>query len=97
MEATPGYYIGDDNIVYSDSLGRAGLKRISKQITRTFYTPGQLLRSTRKAFGIGLFDSGSIGPLIFGLPFVLANALGRKVSKKIQRSPLLRMVRASSS
>ena len=94
VDATPGYYIGDDNIVYSEDLGRAGLKRISKQITRKFYTPGQLLKSTRKAFHIGLFDSGSIAPLVFGLPIVLANAVGRKVSKKIQRSPLLRMVRA---
>ncbi len=97
VEATPDYYIGDDNIVYSRHLGRAGLKRIAKQITRKFYTPAKLLKSTRKAFSIGLFDSATIAPLIFGLPVVLANAVGRKVSKKIQRSPLLRMVRSPSS
>ena len=37
VEDTPGYYIGDDNIVYQErGNGRPYLKRISSQITREF-------------------------------------------------------------
>lgn len=85
VEATPGYWIGDDRIVYCEGLGRPGLKRISHQITRQFYTPSQLVRIARKIFHIGLFTSQNVLPLLLSVPIVLANMIGRKVDKKMRR------------
>ncbi len=85
VESTPGYYIGDDRIVYREGIGRPGLKRISSRITKEFYTPGQLLRSARKLFSIGVFMPRNIVPLLLGLPLVLGHTIGRKVNKKMNR------------
>jgi anaerobic magnesium-protoporphyrin IX monomethyl ester cyclase len=84
-EATPGYFVGDDRILYREGVGRPGLKRISASITRQFYTPAQLLRIVRKIFHIGLFLPGSMAPLVLSLPIVLGRAVGRKVDKMMRR------------
>jgi len=90
VEATPGYYIGDDRIVYREGLGRPWLKRVSAQITRKFYTPAQVCRIARKLFSVRLFMPGSIGPLLFAFPVVLCHTIGREVNKKMNRFPLWR-------
>jgi radical SAM superfamily enzyme YgiQ (UPF0313 family) len=90
VEDTPGYYIGDDNIVYQDDLGRPYLKRISSQITRQFYTPARMLRIVRKLIGIGVFKPGTVVPLVLSLPMVLVNMVGRKINKQMRRSSLWR-------
>jgi radical SAM superfamily enzyme YgiQ (UPF0313 family) len=87
-EATPGYFIGDDRILYREGVGRAGLKRISASITRQFYTPAQLLRIVRKLFNIGLFLPSSMTPLVLSLPIVLGRAVGRKADKMVRRLAL---------
>jgi hypothetical protein len=94
VESTPGYFIGDDSIVYSKTLGRQGLKRIAKQITRNFYTPTQLYRTTRKVMSIGLLNPNSFPAVLMSLPVLLAKAVARKVSKKVRRSNLWRFVSA---
>jgi anaerobic magnesium-protoporphyrin IX monomethyl ester cyclase len=81
VESTPGYFIGDDRIVYSEKLRRPGLKRISRQITRKFYTPSQVWRIIRKSFHIGLLSRRMFLPLMLSLPIVLGNTIGRKVTK----------------
>ncbi len=90
VETTPGYYIGDDRIVYREGVGRPGLKRISSQITRKFYTPWQVLKIARKVFSIRLFMPRNVVPLLLGLPLVLGHTIGRKVNKKLSRFPLWR-------
>jgi radical SAM superfamily enzyme YgiQ (UPF0313 family) len=90
VKATPGYYIGDDTILYSERLGRPGLKRISKQITREFYTSAQLLKISWKLFAIRLFTFRNLFPFLLSLPVVLVNMIGRKVDKKLRRFPLWR-------
>jgi anaerobic magnesium-protoporphyrin IX monomethyl ester cyclase len=97
VESTPGYFIGDDSIVYSEELLRPGLKRIAKQITRKFYTPAQLYRTTRKVMGIGLLNPKSFPAVVLSLPVLLAKAVGRKVSKKVRRSDLWRYVTAEQT
>jgi anaerobic magnesium-protoporphyrin IX monomethyl ester cyclase len=87
-EATPGYYIGDDHILYREGVGRPGLKRIAAAITRKFYTPSQLLRLARKLFSTGLFGPSDIAPLLMALPIVLGGTVGRKVNKTMSRLPL---------
>jgi len=87
VEATPGYYIGDDRIVYREGLGRPWLKKVGARITRKFYSPSQLLRSARKLFSIGLFEPFNLAPLLTALPIVLAVAIGRKAKKTMRRLP----------
>jgi anaerobic magnesium-protoporphyrin IX monomethyl ester cyclase len=89
-EATPGYFIGDDRIVYRVGVGRPGLKRISAQITKKFYTPAQVLRTAVKVFRIGLFTPRNFAPLMLALPIVLSNTIGRKLNKMMNRFPLWR-------
>lgn len=88
VEETPGFFIGDDRIVYSEELMRAGLKRISKQITREFYTPAQMVRIVTKIFRIRVFTIRNIPPLLLSIPLVLGNIVGRKVNKKMRRFEL---------
>lgn len=90
VEATPGYYVGDDRILYREGVGRPGLKRISTRITRKFYTPTQVLRIAWKVFSTRLFVAGNIGPLLLALPVVLGQTIGRGVRKKTNRSRLWR-------
>jgi radical SAM superfamily enzyme YgiQ (UPF0313 family) len=87
VDNTPGYYVGDDTILYSKELGRPGLKRISKQITRSFYTPGRLLAIARKLFRIGLFTPRNVPPFLISMPVVLANIVGREADKKFRKYP----------
>ncbi len=90
VESTPGYYIGDDSIVYSESLGRPGLKRISKQITRKFYSPSQMVQIARKLARIGILDLRLLPVFVLSGMAALWNAIGRKISKRAQRSRLWR-------
>jgi len=90
VEATPGYYVGDDQIVYSEQLGRPGLKRISRQITRQFYTPARLVRLVGKLFRIHVLRFSSVVLLALGVPAMLGHAVARKVNKKMRRSRLWR-------
>jgi anaerobic magnesium-protoporphyrin IX monomethyl ester cyclase len=90
VESTPGYYVGDDRIVYREGVGRPGLKRIASRITRKFYTPTRLLRTGWKLFSIGLFVPRNLGPLTLGLPIMLVHAIGFKVNKMMRRFPLWR-------
>ncbi len=85
VESTPGYFIGDDHIVYRDGIGRKGLKRIASRITRTFYTPAQLARIARKLFGVGLFVPRNVPPLLLAGPIVLGSSVARLVNKKMRR------------
>ncbi|MGC8908416.1 MAG: B12-binding domain-containing radical SAM protein [Desulfomonilaceae bacterium] len=88
VESAPDYYIGDDTIVYSYKLGRKGLKKISRQITRRFYTPWQLLKITRKLVRLGVVNNKNFQSLVILFPFLMASALSRKIAKKAERSRL---------
>jgi len=85
----PGYYIGDDTIVYSELLGRQGLKRISRQIRSKFYTSGQVWRAATKLFRIGVLDSRDIPTLVLSAGVLIGQAVSRSVNKAVRR-PLLR-------
>lgn len=91
VESTPGYYIGDDTIVYREGSGRAGLKRMSSRITRKFYTPAQLVKIVRKLARIGVIDAGSLPAFAISLPAIAVRAVARKVAKKFRGSPFARV------
>jgi radical SAM superfamily enzyme YgiQ (UPF0313 family) len=92
VEATPGYYIGDDSIVYSELLGRPGLKRISRRITRKFYSPVQILRIAKKLVRIGVLNFRLVPVFVLGGLAAICKAVGRKISKKAQKYRLWRSV-----
>ena len=85
VEASPGYYVGDDKIVYREGFGRPGLKRVSREITRRFYTPRKLIAVVRKLFSVELFTLRNVPALVSSIPIVLANMIGRKIRKKTLR------------
>jgi len=89
VESNPDYYIGDDTIVYSYKMGRKGLKKISRQITRRFYTPWQLLKISRKLVRLGVVNNKNFQSLVVLFPFLMASAVSRKIAKKVERSRLL--------
>ncbi len=89
-EATPGYYIGDDGILYREGIGRPGLKRMSARITRRFYTPTQLLQIARKVWSTRLFTRRMIFLLVFALPMMVFQSVGRGLRKNMKRSPFWR-------
>jgi len=97
VEDTPGYYIGDDTIVYSYELGRKGLKKISHRIRRRFYTPWQLYRTARKLVRLGVLNNQNFGSVLLMLPFLMAAAAGRKITKAAQRSRILSRLRPVQS
>jgi anaerobic magnesium-protoporphyrin IX monomethyl ester cyclase len=90
VESTPGYYIGDDRIVYREGIGRPGLKRIASRITRKFYTAPQVIKTGWKLFNIGLFVPRNIAPLVLALPIMLGHSVSYKVNKVMSRFPLWR-------
>jgi anaerobic magnesium-protoporphyrin IX monomethyl ester cyclase len=94
VESTPGYYVGDDRIVYREGIGRPGLKRIAAAITRKFYTPAQVLKAGWKLFSTGLFVPANIPPLLLGLPIMAAHGIGYKVNKVMGRFPIWRRLSA---
>lgn len=85
VESTPGYYVGDDKIVYLEGFGRPGLKRVSREITRRFYTPRQFIALVRKLFSVELFTLRNVPALLSSIPIVLTNMIGRKIDKKAKR------------
>lgn len=85
VESTPGYYVGDDRIVYLEGFGRPGLKRISSEITRRFYTPKQVVSIVKKLFSVKFVTRSNLPALFASIPVVLANMIGRKINKKARR------------
>ncbi len=89
VESTPGYFIGDDNIVYSEELGaRPFLKQVSRRITRDFYTPPQLFKAARRMFSNGLFKAHNLPVFLLCLPLSAGTSVVRNVRKRAMRRRL---------
>ncbi len=85
VESDERYFIGDDRIVYRCGVGRQGLKKISREITRKFYTPDQLYSIMRKLFAVGLFTGRNVPALLSSVPSVLSDMIGREYRKMVKR------------
>ena len=88
VEANPEYFIGDDRIVYRHGIGRQGLKRISREITRKFYTPDQLYSIVRKLFAVQLCTGRNVPALLSSIPAVLVDMTNREYKKMVKRRKL---------
>lgn len=82
------YFVGDDNIVYSHKLRYAGLEALAHQITRRFYTPGQVLKIVKKLLAIRFITPQTLLSLLLGFPLILANLVGREIHKKLRKYSL---------
>ncbi len=87
VQATPGYFVGEgeDTGVYSDRLLYAGLVRISKRITRKFYTPRRLLNAFVKIFRLRLLTLRTLPIFLAATPFLIGALLLREINKALHR------------
>ena len=81
IEKMEGYYIGSNNVVYSDTYSYGALKKIARRIKFSFYTPSRYLHILKKCFQIKFFKSSDVLMLIMTLPRVIVGALGREIEK----------------
>lgn len=87
VRATPGYYIGQDNGIYSERYGRKELTTILKRIHRKFYTPGHVMRILVKALKLRLLTPRRLLTLLYYVPYILlkTNASRRRLKKMMRR------------
>ena len=81
VEETEGYYIGSNNVVYSDTYSYGALKKIARRIKFAFYTPGQYLHILRKCFKIKFFRFSDMFMLTMTLPRIIVGALKREIER----------------
>lgn len=94
VAAAPDYFVGDDHTVYHRDLLRPGLVRISKKITRRFYTPARLVKIVYRLLRLGLLRPRNLPPLLMSLPVLTVKILGREVYKTVQRRRIRKQVAA---
>jgi anaerobic magnesium-protoporphyrin IX monomethyl ester cyclase len=82
VENTPGYHIGTNGVVYSDTYSYGDLKKIGRRIKFTFYTPFRFFKMMGKCFfGIRFFTLRDTLSLLIVLPLTLKNLLAREIEK----------------
>ncbi len=86
VKANKGYYIGKDNGIYSEKYGRKELTTILKRIDRDFYTPGQVMQITGKAFKLGILTPRRLLRLLYYVPYILlkTKASTRRMKKAMK-------------
>lgn len=87
VKANAGYYIGQDNGIYSEKYGRKELTSILKRINQSFYTPRHVLQVLTKALKLGLLTPRRLLKLLFYVPYILAKttASKRRLKKMMKR------------
>ena len=87
VKANAGYYIGQDNGIYSESYGRKELTSILKRINQTFYTPGHVMRVLAKALKLDLLTPRRLLRLLCYVPYILVKttASKRRLKKMMKR------------
>ena len=67
----PGYHINRKGILYSDTYGKKDLKKISRKIKFSFYTPFSFLTMLRKCYVVGFLALSEIVSFLLVSPFLL--------------------------
>ncbi|UCC95693.1 MAG: B12-binding domain-containing radical SAM protein [Candidatus Omnitrophota bacterium] len=82
VERTPGYYIGNNGVVYSDTYSNADLKKIGRKIKFAFYTPPRYLKMFIKCFFVvRIFTFREMMAILASLPLMLKGLLAREIQK----------------
>lgn len=87
VKATPGYYIGQDNGIYSEKYGRKELTTILKRIHREFYSPGHVMQILVKALKLGVLSPRRLFTLLYYVPYILlkTSASKRRLKKMMKQ------------
>jgi anaerobic magnesium-protoporphyrin IX monomethyl ester cyclase len=82
VEKTPGYHIGNNGVVYSDTYSNADLKKIGRKIKFAFYTPPRYLKMFIKCFFVvRIFSFREMIAVLASLPLMLKGLLAREIEK----------------
>jgi magnesium-protoporphyrin IX monomethyl ester (oxidative) cyclase len=81
VEKTPGYHISNKGILYSDTYSKNDLKRISKKIKFSFYTPFSFLAILRKCYVVRFFTLNEIVSFLLVSPFLLGTVIVKELNK----------------
>lgn len=81
VEKTPGYHIGTNDVLYSDTYSYAALKKIGRKIKFSFYTPSRFMHILKKCFQIKFFTYNDAMSLLGILPGLINNLTAREIQK----------------
>ncbi|MBN2484233.1 MAG: B12-binding domain-containing radical SAM protein [Candidatus Omnitrophica bacterium] len=81
VEATPGYHIGTNGVVYSDQYPYDYLKKIGRKIKFSFYTPGRFIHILKKCHQIGFFTPKEYLSMLAMFPKVMAGVFAREIKR----------------
>jgi radical SAM superfamily enzyme YgiQ (UPF0313 family) len=96
VNKTPGYYIGSNAVLYSDTYSYSALKRIGRKIKFSFYTPSRFLHILKKCCRIKFFTGNDIICLLMILPRLFKRLVIREAQKKRLGDSLKRVFRIRS-
>jgi magnesium-protoporphyrin IX monomethyl ester (oxidative) cyclase len=82
VEKTPGYHLNHNGFVYSDKYSMRDLRQIQKIIKKSFYTPKQIRRMTKKLYAIKVVNTVDVLWFFLHLPTLLYKILAREIEKK---------------
>jgi radical SAM superfamily enzyme YgiQ (UPF0313 family) len=81
VEKIPGYHFTNKGILYSDTYGISDLKKISRQIKFSFYTPLKFLAMLRKCYVVKLLTVREILSLLCISPLLFGSIIAREIRK----------------
>ncbi|MHC4780741.1 MAG: B12-binding domain-containing radical SAM protein [Planctomycetota bacterium] len=83
VKSSPGYGIADNGKIYSQEYSVEDLRLLRRKLYKQFYTPGHLLKLTRKVIGLGAMH---IVPLALPrLPRIVHSALSENLRRAKRR------------
>jgi len=81
VEKTPGYHISDKGILYSDTYSKKDLKKISRKIKFSFYTPFSFWAMLRKCYEVRFFTLSELMSFLLVSPFLLGVVIVKELYK----------------
>jgi hypothetical protein len=81
VEKTPGYHISNKGILYSDTYSKKDLKKISRKIKFSFYTPFSFWTMLRKCYVVRFLTLSEIVSFLLVSPFLLGSLVVKEIQK----------------
>jgi len=81
IEKTPGYHLTDKGILYSDTYSTTDLKKISRKIKFSFYTPLSFWAMLRKSYVVKFLTLGEIVSFLFVSPLLLGSIIVKEIRR----------------
>lgn len=82
VDKTPGYYIGNNGVLYSEAYSYGDLKKIGRKIKFAFYRPSRFLHMFKKCFiDVKFFTFSEAMSFLAAMPRVLKSIIAREIQK----------------